>query len=167
MLIHIAIISFTCLFRKIHAFTKIDDVSYGLRSTQYKFFVDTITQRTVKHSLGLPSSELPTFNRINNNRTHNFRIKGKTCVDLQLESNSNHEYNSNHINNGDTVIEDDVVRDQYSWFPYPAVTEDHFFREQQYYNNEQNQNNRPYTIVPSIVLENLNHFLFKGDNDFT
>ena len=64
----------------------------------------------------------------------------------------------------DTLTQDDIVQNQYSLLPYPAVSQESLTTEQYYYTS--NRGNEPLRVVFSYILENINHFLFKGNNDF-
>ena len=66
---------------------------------------------------------------------------------------------------GDTISQDDRVRRQYSLLPYPIESRDSYIREKNHYNSKKGKT--PYLMYPSIKLENVNHFLYKGNNDFS
>ena len=166
IIIYLAIVSLIWLACNFLVLARINDTLYDLEDKHNKFRSDASIEHPAKHIKGVPSTEFPTSNQINNNQEDNFRFKGNTLVDVRLQNNSNNEYNYNLATHGDTISQDDIVRNQYSLLPYPAVRKDRFFHEQKYYTHEQSQNNRPYSISHALVLEHLNHFLFKGRNDF-
>ena len=111
------------------------------------------------HSMGL----LPT-NFLCNSGEDIYRFKNDMCVNVEKQNVSSYEYNWDPTNNGDSISEDDIVRNQYSLLPFPPVREDHFHKEKGHYSGS--ERNKPFVINPPIVLENLNHFLFKGGNNF-
>ena len=65
---------------------------------------------------------------------------------------------------GDTTNENDIVRQQYISLPYPAVSSNDLAAEKHYYKNTQIKS--PYVVLFAFALERLNHFLFKGRNNF-
>ena len=71
---------------------------------------------------------------------------------------------SGKLENYDTIDKDDAVRQHYSLLPYPEVSASTLNREKQHYNGE--NRNVPLGITSQITLESLNHYLFKGGNDF-
>ena len=64
----------------------------------------------------------------------------------------------------DTLSQDDIVRNQYSYLPYPAVSKRNLAGELQHYKNKRNAT--LYNIIPAFTLESLNHYLYQGRNDF-
>ena len=64
----------------------------------------------------------------------------------------------------DTLTQYDIVRNQYSSLPYPAVSKRELAVESQYYKNK--QNTIPYKMIFAFTLESLNHYLYKGQNQF-
>ena len=64
----------------------------------------------------------------------------------------------------DTLTQYDIVRNQYSSLPYPAVSKRGLAVESQYYKNK--QNTIPYKMIFAFTLESLNHYLYKGQNQF-
>ena len=72
--------------------------------------------------------------------------------------------NANVIRNYDTLSQDDVVKQQYAMLPYPEVKPGEFENIRRHYNSD--HKNIPMLIAPAVTLENINHFLFRGRNDF-
>ena len=68
--------------------------------------------------------------------------------------------------NGDTLTQDDIVRHQYELLPYPPVTKESIEAIRKHYYNEDKRKD-PLSRVPGSDLETINHYLFKGRNDFT
>ena len=68
--------------------------------------------------------------------------------------------------NGDTLTQNDIVRHQYELLPYPPVTKESIEQIRKHYHNE-NKRKDPLSRVPGSDLETINHYLFKGRNDFT
>ena len=64
----------------------------------------------------------------------------------------------------DTLTQDDKVRNQYLSLPYPSVSKRELTAEWQYYKNR--QNTTPYNEFYAFTLESLNHYLYKGENNF-
>ena len=82
----------------------------------------------------------------------------------QIESNYREENNPEFIFNGDTITHDDIVRQQYNSLPYPAISKTEITNSQNHYNSE--FRHIPYMRTVAENLESLNHFLFKGENNF-
>ena len=61
-------------------------------------------------------------------------------------------------------IESDPVLGQYVEFPYPEFKEIHFQAEKSHY--ERSDREGPYNVAPDMTLENLNHYLYRGEEDF-
>ena len=59
----------------------------------------------------------------------------------------------------------DEVLGQYTEFPYPEFTDSHMEIEKAHYENINREG--PYMLLPDLTLENLNHFLYKGEETFT
>ena len=68
--------------------------------------------------------------------------------------------------NGDTLTQNDIVRHQYELLPYPPVTKESIEQIRKHYYNEDKRKD-PLSRVPGSDLETINHYLFKGRNDFT
>ena len=67
-------------------------------------------------------------------------------------------------NIGDTLLTNDVVVNHYESLPYPPFTRHDFNTEQKYYTRKTDQ--KPFHGVHTITLDNLNHFLFRGNQSF-
>lgn len=52
---------------------------------------------------------------------------------------------------------------QYENFPYPEVSEKHIAAEEAYYKNN---DEIPSLTIPAITLENVNHYLHRGNENF-
>ena len=68
--------------------------------------------------------------------------------------------------NGDTLTQNDIVRHQYELLPYPPVTKESIEAIREHYYDEDKRKD-PLSRVPGSDLETINHYLFKGRNDFT
>ena len=111
-------------------------------------------------------------------KTTNYRkykndFKKHLCDCKDIENNINAQYKSSRIETFDTLTNNDVVRNQYSNLPYPAVTFEELNIEKSYYDNMQwpvkaygKLRNKPFRVTPGITLEAINHYLFRGKNDF-
>ena len=64
----------------------------------------------------------------------------------------------------DTLTQDDIVRNQYSLLPYPAVSNNDILRLRNHYSSKDRDS--PLFTAPSESLELLNHFLYRGRNNF-
>ena len=87
-----------------------------------------------------------------------------SCININRQNDIINAYGSDSPEYWDTITKDDLVRNQYLALPYPAVTENAIQKEQHHYNS--NKQNKPFPIYVPIILERINHFLFKGNNDF-
>ena len=112
--------------------------------------------------IGQSFSEL----RITSNYTKSNNVIDETsmlCVENNKQNNTT-ELNVNMITNFDTLTQDDVVKQQYAMLPYPEVKTGEFENIRRHYKSV--HQNIPMLIAPAITLENINHFLFKGYNNF-
>ena len=64
----------------------------------------------------------------------------------------------------DTLSQEDFVQIQYSLLPYPAVNLHSLAKEKNHYTGE--KRNFTFNVILADILENMNHFLYKGGNDF-
>merc|ERR1719228_1557635 len=62
--------------------------------------------------------------------------------------------------------EEDPVLAQYTEFPYPEFTELRMEDERSHYAQAPADRLGPVMLVPDLTLENLNHYLFRGEEDF-
>ena len=86
---------------------------------------------------------------------------------------TNFRKDTGYVEGYDTLSESDVVRIQYSKLPYPPVTDQSLAKEKMYYDDNINpikaygaMRNKPYFVSYGTTLEAINHFLFKGKNNF-
>ena len=68
------------------------------------------------------------------------------------------------IDIGDSITQNDLVTRQYEALPYPPVSNDDISKEEEFYSNK-HQSKLIYSY-PTITLENLNHFLLRGNENF-
>ena len=67
----------------------------------------------------------------------------------------------------DTLTQDDLVKKHYLSLPYPLPSRNMLEKEYMYYKNMQKQKKHiPYQMIYGKTLERINHFLFKGRNQF-
>ena len=73
----------------------------------------------------------------------------------------------------DTLTQSDIVRNQYSTLPYPAVSHKVLAQEKAHYDNNiwpvkayGKIRPKPFSISFGVTLEAVNHFLFQGKNQF-
>ena len=74
--------------------------------------------------------------------------------DINLVSNSSIDQEVN-----------DIVQRQYLMLPYPPFTEKDLRNEEEYY--QLPNNDSPFLFSYLIQLEYINHYLFRGQNDFS
>lgn len=71
-------------------------------------------------------------------------------------------YSDNNLN--PDTIDSDPVLGQYTEYPYPEFNEIHMDAERSHYANVKREG--PHVVIPDLTLENLNHYLYHGDEDF-
>ena len=111
--------------------------------------------------------------RNENNKGHKSEFKQHFC-DLEADQNNvNAKNNLAAFETFDTLTQSDVVRNQYSNLPYPAVTIEDLNAEKSYYDDMRwpvnaygKLRNKPFRVTPGVTLEAINHFLFNGRNNF-
>ena len=91
-----------------------------------------------------------------------FKMNSRLCTFVFAQMNEKQSDDKTRFS--DTLTQDDIVRNQYSFLPYPAVSKRELEAEWQYYRNK--QNTTPYNIIFAFTLESLNHYLYKGQNTF-
>ena len=96
-----------------------------------------------------------------------------SCETKIVGSDSNNRNIPDTVDSYDTLTQSDVVRNQYSTLPYPAVTLEDLNVEKAYYDNKQwpvraygEIRNKPFRVTPGVTLEAINHFLYSGKNNF-
>ena len=106
----------------------------------------------------------PTQNTLSLNRSVlPFVAKKNYCIHLAKSSDTSAKKHRSEFASYDVLSDDDVVRNQYKFLPYPSVSEKELLLEEAYYQWNMSQ---PYVIHNSWNLESLNHYLFNGKNDF-
>ena len=63
----------------------------------------------------------------------------------------------------DGMSEDDIVRSQYKLLPFPPVTKEELKKEEKFYTE---YSFKIYHNTYVLDLESLNHYLYRGQNDF-
>ena len=63
------------------------------------------------------------------------------------------------------AVEGDMVQNQYTLLPYPPFSNIQLNNEERFYKSELGVN-QAFEFIPCIALEKLNHFLFKGKQNF-
>ena len=63
----------------------------------------------------------------------------------------------------DSISSNDLVRMQYENLPYPEIDEEKLSEEEIYHKNDQEN---PFSISASDILEKKNHFLYQGNENF-
>ena len=92
------------------------------------------------------------------------KINQNYCIDIYRQNNIINEYDSDSPGHFDTISQDDIVRNQYLSLPYPAVSQESLQSEQNHYHSD--KWNTPFSYSAENTLESINHFLYKGGNDF-
>lgn len=158
------LINLICVVSEIHIFAMKDDILYNLEHGQNKSISETILQYPVNYIRGTPSREFDTAYQLQNSPDDNSSLKQQhVCADIQHQNDAPNKHTLDFSNIFDTISYDDVVRNQYFTLPY-AVRKDRFNDERRHYVDR--GRNTPYLVAQTIVLENLNHFLFNGRNNF-
>jgi len=90
------------------------------------------------------------------------------CTNMHIHNNETSNHDLETPEHYDTLTQSDIVRNQYMTLPYPAISQGKLKNEKTYYDKKYKTGIRkiPYTINRSILLEALNHFLYKGRNTF-
>ena len=63
------------------------------------------------------------------------------------------------------TCEDDPLLAQYTTYPYPEFTDLQLLAERRHY-EDQEGGGGPHALVPDLTLENINHYLYQGHQDF-
>lgn len=92
-----------------------------------------------------------------------FRIRLNYCI-YNRDHNITQKFDSNTNSHFDTLTQDDIVKQQYALLPYPAVKPGEFERVRWHYKSD--RKDVPIMIAPPVTLENINHFLYQGRNNF-
>ena len=107
------------------------------------------------------------------NSSSNKRLKYMSCkVQIQIKKSIIRGHNEN-VEEYDTFTQSDIVRNQYSLLPYPAVSHEDLTQEKSHYHSNVlpiiaygENRTTPFNIDFGMTLEAINHFLFKGKNKF-
>ena len=150
------------IFFTMHVFANLSDISYKNHNTQETFIANS---HIGAHLNNMPDLLLGLTNKLHTNKTQTSRIKRNVCINSQSENVDLEEYNVNSVRYVDTLTQDDIVREQYALLPYPPVTESYIQNMKLHYNGDV-RNIPSYINIPVIVLEHINHFLYKGRNNF-
>ena len=86
-------------------------------------------------------------------------------IDIPINNAKTRKKHYNSYQNGDTITQNDIVRSQYELLPYPTVTKERIEALRKHYGDE-NKRDNPFARVPGSDLETINHYLFKGTNNF-
>ena len=117
------------------------------------------------------SNDKPIGNK--SSKVHKSEFKKHFCDIEVVQNDGNAKNNLAAFETFDTLTQNDVVRNQYSNLPYPAVTLEDLDVEKSYYDDMRwplnaygKLRNKPFRVTPGITLEAINHFLYNGRNDF-
>ena len=150
---------------KIDPFARLHDISHQFNNIHIKFPNGIVFSHYSKCDGGTLFTELSSTAQFNNNHSNTTKFMSDICAGIQDQSSSSTKYTWSPTINGDTNSQDDIVRSQYSTLPYPAVNENDLRKEKSYYTNYRLRS-RPYAIYRQIALENINHYLYNGTNEF-
>ena len=104
----------------------------------------------------MSTSEEIKYNRIyETNRNKFICQESKT---LSLEDVDENKYSDNSVSNND------LVQLQYLHLPYPTIRYDTIETEYKYYRSQ--NSDYPLSVQYSMKLEDLNHYLYQGQNNF-
>ena len=95
-------------------------------------------------------------------RNHNSTFGQHCCFSMYYNNKITDKYD--YPQYSDITPQDDIVQQQYLTLPYPPVHQSDILNEQIYYSGS--EPTKPLNIYDAFTLENVNHFLFKGSNDF-
>ena len=98
------------------------------------------------------------------NQTNRSERNIPTHACSELQNRNSEAYEEKLFDNFDTLSQDDIVRKQYALLPYPAVSRQDIERLRRHYNG--NNRHVPGVVAPHNELDVVNHFLYKGRNEF-
>ena len=87
-----------------------------------------------------------------------------SCTEKMIRQHDTIENMSKFENSWDTFTQDDIVKKQYSSLPYPEISQDEILMAHNHYEGE--FKHIPIRRPVAENLESLNHFLYKGENNF-
>ena len=99
---------------------------------------------------------------VDSSQRSNCTIK-EFCKALTSLSLIHFDQNKNDYEKYDGMSEDDIVRGQYKLLPYPPVPEQELKQEEKFYSEN---SFKMYHNIHVLDLESLNHYLYRGQNDF-
>ena len=116
--------------------------------------------------------EVPVVSNFSSNDRLKSQVKYKSCK-VQIQINNFIRENNEDVEEYDTFTQSDIVRNQYSLLPYPAVSLEDLALEKAHYHNNilplvayGENRTTPYNIDFGMSLDAINHFLFKGKYNF-
>ena len=155
----------------------VDYMYFSMYSVIHSFISHIFITFLVTHTMSIEINdfnwklELDTrFEELNQNHYHfdnktnesNVNIHTHACSEIQ---NRNSEASEDKVvDDLDTLSQDDIVRKQYALLPYPAVSRQDIEGLRRHYNS--NNRHVPFFVAPHNELDVVNHFLYKGRNDF-
>ena len=63
------------------------------------------------------------------------------------------------------TCKDDPLLAQYTTYPYPEFTDLQILAERSHYEDQEGAGG-PHALVPDLTLENINHYLYHGQEDY-
>ena len=104
---------------------------------------------------------MSTFEEIKYHRIYKTNRNKYICQEsktLNLEDVDENKYSDNSVSNND------LVQLQYLHLPYPTIRYDTIDTEYKYYRSQ--NSDYPLSVQYSMKLEDLNHYLYQGQNNF-
>ena len=104
---------------------------------------------------------MSTFEEIKYHRIYKTNRNKYICQEsktLNLEDVDENKYSDNSVSNND------LVQLQYLHLPYPTIRYDTIETEYKYYRSQ--NSDYPLSVQYSMKLEDLNHYLYQGQNNF-
>ena len=116
--------------------------------------------------------EVPVVSNFSSNDRLKSQVKYKSCK-VQIQINKFIRGKNEEVEEYDTFTQSDIVRNQYSLLPYPAVSLEGLAHEKAHYHSNilplmayGENRTTPYNIDFGMTLDAINNFLFKGEYNF-
>ena len=115
--------------------------------------------------------EVHVVSNFSSNDRLKLQVKYMSCK-VQIQINNFIRGINEDVEEYDTFTQSDIVRNQYSLLPYPAVSLEDLALEKAHYHNNilplayGENRTTPYNIDFGMSLDAINHFLFKGKYNF-
>ena len=151
-------VPFTCI---IHVYANVIGISHDVYNTHIKIIPSSYFENRRN---GMSSTNVIPSIKFAGNKKQTSNVNKCACISINIRNDIKHYAGLNSPAYLDSIIQDDIVQNQYSSLPYPAVSLNDIQIEQTYYYG--NKQNTPWKIYYAFTLENINHFLYRGSNTF-